>query len=144
MLSPIVRDVQRQRCSNVVTEMDQWSLQNRAHRAHGPVGVETQMCPAGWVAHPEISGCQPHTAHFSSIFPASSYFPAVFTCVQPTGSVDLLSAVVGRWATLPESSRSNSSGLSSSEEHEISLLVQNAIHFNYVSVREGGFYTRQA
>ena len=79
----------------------QWSLQNRAHRAHGPVGVETG--PVGksttghkcarlefWVAHPEISGCPPHTAHFSSIFPAS-YFPAVFICVQPTGSVDLLS-----------------------------------------------------
>ena len=58
----------------------QWSLQNRAHRAHGPVGVETG--PVGKsttghkcarlefsVAHPEISGCPPHTAHFSSIFP---------------------------------------------------------------------------
>ena len=65
----------------------QWSLQNRAHRAHGPVGVETG--PVGksttghkcarlefWVAHPEISGCPPYTAHFSSNFPAS-YFPAV-------------------------------------------------------------------
>ena len=133
----------------------QWSLQNRAHRAHGLVGVETG--PVGksttghkcarlefWVAHPEISGCLPHTAHFSSIFP-ESYFPAVFTCVQPTAvQAASIYSVVGRWAMLPESSPSNSSGLSSSEEHEISLLVQNAIHFNYVSVREGGFHTRQA
>ena len=38
-----------------------------------------------WVAHPEISGCSPHTAHFSSNFPAS-YFPAVFNCVQAAWS----------------------------------------------------------
>ena len=89
----------------------QWSLQNRAHRAHGPVAAETG--PVGksttghkcarlefWVAHPQISGCPPHTAHFSSNFPAS-YFPAVFTCVQAAK----IYSVVGRWATLPQSSR---------------------------------------
>ena len=44
-----------------------------------------------------------------------------------------------------ESSRSSPHlDLSSSEEHEISLLVQNAINFNYVLVREGGFYKWQA
>ena len=98
-------------------EVAQWSLQNRAHRAHGPVGVETG--PVGksttghkcarlefWVAHPEVSGCPPHTAHFSSNFP-TSYFPAVFSCVRQRRSTQssysvVLVALVGRWATLPE------------------------------------------
>ena len=45
------------------------------------IDYRAQMCPAGiLVAHPEISGCPPHIAHFSSNFPAS-YFPAVFACV---------------------------------------------------------------
>ena len=103
-----------------IPRLSQWSLQNRAHRAHGPVGVEPG--PVGklttghkcarlefWVAHPEISGCPPHTAHFSSNFPAS-YFPAVFTCV-PAALIYSVVALdrVGHWATLPESSRASRS-----------------------------------
>ena len=60
----------------------QWSLQNRAHRAADPVGVETG--PVGkpttghkcarlefWVAHPKISVCPPHNGQLSS-FPAGA------------------------------------------------------------------------
>ena len=129
----------------------QWSLQNRAHWAHGPVGVETGLVgklTTGhkcarleiWVAYPGISGCPPHTAYFSSNFPASSFPRGFHLC---TGSVDLQSRRPLGYAAWVES-LVNSSGLSSSEEHKISLLVPNAIHFNYVLVREGGFYTWQA
>ena len=55
----------------------------------------------GWPT-PKFPDARPHTAHFSSISPAS-YFPAVFTCVQPTGSVDLLSRRPLGYATWVES-----------------------------------------
>ena len=50
----------------------------------GPVGNPAQMCPAGILGGPprNFRMPAPHCS-FSSIFPAS-YFPAVFTCVQPT------------------------------------------------------------
>ena len=95
----------------------------------------------GWPI-PKFPDARPTLLIFRLIFPRL-IFPRFSLA---SGSVDLVLSRSSRrplgYATWVEM-LVNSSGLSSSEKHEISLLVQNAIHFNHVSVREGGLYTGQ-
>ena len=103
------------------------------------IDYRAQTCPAGILGGPTPKFPDARLTLLISVKFSRVLFSRGFHLRTGAGSVDLLSRSPLGYATLPESSLSSihlaSRARMEKHMHEISLLVQNAIHFNCCGAR---------